>query len=41
MKRPIALLFFLLFAASCFGQVGSNPFTAKDCGPHRKAFFTQ
>ena len=39
MKRTIALLFLLLFAVSCFGQVGSNPFTAKDSGPHREGFF--
>src|SRR5271157_997121 len=34
MKRFVVVLLFLLLAAACFGQVGSNPFTAKDARPH-------
>ncbi len=37
MKRSL-LGIFLLVAASCFGQVGSNPFTAKDSRPHSEGF---
>jgi nickel/cobalt exporter len=38
MKRSLLGLFLLLAAMSCFGQVGSNPFTAKDSRPHSEGF---
>ena len=38
MKRSVFVLFLLLLAASCFAQVGSNPFTARDSRPHSEGF---
>jgi nickel/cobalt transporter (NicO) family protein len=38
MKRLGFALILLFLAASCFAQVGSNPFTAKDTGPHSEGF---
>ena len=38
MKGSIFALFLIVSAAACFGQVGSNPFTAKDSGPHSEGF---
>jgi ABC-type nickel/cobalt efflux system permease component RcnA len=38
MKRALFAFCLLLLAASCFGQVGSNPFTAKDARPHSEGF---
>jgi ABC-type nickel/cobalt efflux system permease component RcnA len=42
MKRSLLGLsfavFFVLLTVSCFGQVGSNPFTAKDSGPRSEGF---
>ena len=37
MKRLFIFLFLLVLAVSCFGQVGSNPFTAKDSRPHSES----
>ena len=41
MKRLFVVLLFLVLALSCFGQVGSNPFTAKDSRPHSPGIFQQ
>jgi nickel/cobalt transporter (NicO) family protein len=38
MKRSVLVLSFVLLAASCFAQVGSNPFTARDDKPHTEGF---
>ncbi len=38
MKRSAFVLSLLLLAASCFAQVGSNPFTARDSKPHSEGF---
>jgi hypothetical protein len=38
MKRFVFVLFLLLLAVCCFGQEGSNPFTAKDSAPHSEGF---
>jgi nickel/cobalt transporter (NicO) family protein len=37
MKRSLFVPFFLVVAAACFAQVGSNPFTAKDSRPHSQS----
>ena len=41
MKRSVLALFLLLLATSCFGQVGSNPFTAKESRPHTEGFLQE
>ena len=38
MKRQLLALLLLAIAACCFGQVGSNPFTAKDSRPRTESF---
>ena len=38
MKRYAVVLLLLLLTYSCFAQVGSNPFTAKDSGPRSQGF---
>ncbi|MGA2479942.1 MAG: hypothetical protein ABSG63_14420 [Spirochaetia bacterium] len=38
MKRHALAMILLLSAASCFAQVGSNPFTAKDSRPRSEGF---
>jgi nickel/cobalt transporter (NicO) family protein len=38
MKRSVFAFFLLFFAASCFAQVGSNPFTARDSKAHSEGF---
>ncbi|MGO9310043.1 MAG: hypothetical protein ACLQDL_13605 [Spirochaetia bacterium] len=38
MKRYVLALFLLLLGAACFGQVGANPFTAKESRPHTQGF---
>ena len=41
MRRLVFVPLFLVLALSCFGQVGSNPFTAKDSRPHSPGIFQE
>jgi ABC-type nickel/cobalt efflux system permease component RcnA len=38
MRRFVLVLFLLFLAVTCFGQVGTNPFTAKESRPHAEGF---